>query len=83
MKELKIKIMESNSEKHPDKSTPEKNIDSPINMEGTEGKNEELNSLTPDEDASVDPNEVADKPTFRSSESKENNTGKFDGTVGI
>jgi hypothetical protein len=80
--------MERNSDnsKQPDKSTPEKNIDSPINMEPAEGSNEDLHSLTPDEDASVDPNTVEDKPTFKSAaeeENRENNTGRFDGTVGI
>ncbi len=77
--------METNhsNEKHPDKSSPEKNIDSPINIEGTEDENANLESLTNDEDASTDPNEVADKPGFRDNENRENNTGRFDGEVGI
>ncbi len=77
--------METNHEKgkHPNKSNPEKNIDSPINIQGTEGENADLESLTNDEDASTDPNDVADKPAFGDNENRENNTGRFDGTVDI
>ena len=52
-------------------------MDSPINMEDAK-KNHGKKSLTNDEDADTDPNDVADKPSF-----SDNEKGKFDGNIGI
>ncbi len=77
--------MESNSqhpEKQKDRSDAEMNIDSPKNMLPAEGKNEELKSLTPDEDSDTNPDQVDDKASFGDT-NREEQTGKFDGEVGI
>lgn len=85
VQEPKLQVMKnSEKSKHPDKQTPENNVDSPINLRGTERENKELNSLTNDEDSATDPNEVKDKAAFGdNNENEENNTGRFDGTIGI
>ncbi|HEX9979161.1 MAG TPA: hypothetical protein VGB50_01190 [Flavobacterium sp.] len=59
-------------------------FDSPVNTRPAMGENDNLESLTPDEDAGTDPNEVPDKPSFnRDNEDSQNTTGTFDGEIGI
>lgn len=77
--------MENNSqhpEKQKERSDAERNIDSPINMRPAEGKNEDLRSLTPDEDSDTNPDQVEDKASF-GDRNRDEETGKFDGEIGI
>jgi len=60
---------------------PENNIDSPINT--TRENSSSKGSLTNDESAETDPNQVPDKPGFKNSEEEINDRGRFDGNIGI
>ncbi len=59
---------------------PEMNIDSPYNTEGTEDQYKD--SLTNDESADTDPNDVKNKPSFKKDKNI-NERGRFDGEIGI
>ena len=74
---------ENNNEDKRDQQ-PEDIFDSPLNTRPAMGENNELESLTPDEDAGTDPSEVPDKPSFnRDNEDSQNTAGTFDGEIGI
>ena len=59
---------------------PEMNIDSPHNTANTE--NDFRESLTNDESADTDPNDVKDKPAFKK-DGQFNDRTRFDGEIGI
>jgi len=64
-------------------SSEEKNIDSPINTRNAAGAGSDQ-SLTQDESADTDPNDVANKASFSDNSDKgKNDTGRFDGNIGI
>ena len=71
--------MENNNHKSTEKLNQ---IDSPINTEGAKGNEGEAKSLTITESPDVDPNTVANKPSFSDNESPKDH-GKFDGEIGI
>jgi len=64
----------------------ENNLDSPINTAHANARNDQ--SLTNDEDASTDPNDVKTKPSFKENETRaerdnSQESGRFDGNIGI
>jgi len=57
-------------------------LDSAINTEGAKGNEGKARSLTIEEAYDIDPNKVANKPSFSDNDNA-NDRGKFDGEIGI
>jgi hypothetical protein len=76
--------MENRNSKPENYNNAQNQIDSPINTKDA-GNNEENRSLTNDESADTDPNQVSDKASFEDTEENENTNdrGRFDGNIGI
>ena len=75
--------MEKHSQPEKHYREAEGNLDSPVNTKDAHDFNKQ--SLTNDESANTDPNEVPDKPSFNKDDNPEEKTNKddFDGEIKI
>jgi hypothetical protein len=79
----KRKIDMEGHEKKSDQPTDLHSFDSPINTADAVGPVSENKSLTRDEDAALDPNQVENKPSFDDIKRNHDQDQRFDGEIRI